>query len=175
MMFTGKLRGERSSKVMAYRRIEPGEFTEAIIEELLDRLSHGESMKEICSDPRMPDRETIRRWAERDDELAASIMRARECGYLERGEKAVEDAKNAIDPVKGRLAFDAERWYLGKLSRAFAEKPVQVETKTTVKLDADDIFGQFTGALERAAAALASGARGTIKVADDSEAGTGSA
>lgn len=160
---------------MVYRRIEPGEFTDDLIEELLARLSKGESMKSICSDARMPDRETIRRWSEKDDDLAASILRAREVGYLERGERAVEDAKAAKDAALGRLAFDAERWYLGKLSRAFAEKPVQVEAKATVKVDADDVFGQFAGALERAAAAIAGSATGTVHVADEGEAGADSA
>lgn len=160
---------------MAYRKYEPGDFADDMLEELLDRISSGESVRSICADSRMPDRETIRRWSERDDDLAASIARAREVGFHERAEQAVADAKAAADPQKGRLAFDAERWYLSKLSRAFADKPVQVEAKATVKLDADDIFGQFAGALERAASAIASGASGTLRVAEEGEAGADSA
>lgn len=160
---------------MAYRRIDPKEFSDEVLDDLLSRLADGESLSSICDDRRMPDRRTIQRWMEKDDELAAEIARAREVGYRQRGERAVEAAKTAPDPVRGRLAFDAERWYLGKLSNAFADKPVQVEARTTVKLDADDIFGQFAGALERAAAAIASGAGGTIRVADDGEAGADSA
>lgn len=100
------------------------EFADDVIEELLAALREGKSMREICRDKRMPDRETVSRWAKGDDELAASIVRAREAGYYARAEQAVEDAKNATDAARGRLAFDAERWHLSKLSRAFADKVV---------------------------------------------------
>lgn len=105
---------------MAFR----DDFAEDVIEELLAFLRDGRSMREICTDKRMPDRGTVHRWAEADDELAANIRRAREVGYHARAEQAVADAKAATDAVKGRLAFDAERWHLSKLSRAFAEKVV---------------------------------------------------
>ena len=100
------------------------DFADDVIEELLAALREGKSMRQICKDKRMPDRETVMRWAKGDDELAASIVRAREAGYHARAEKAVEDAKKASDAALGRLAFDAERWHLSKLSRAFAEKVV---------------------------------------------------
>ncbi|PTQ12008.1 hypothetical protein CLG96_05355 [Sphingomonas oleivorans] len=70
----------------------------------------------------MPDRETIRRWSEGDGALAAAILSARELGYLDRAEAAVEAAKSAENAAAGRLAFDAEKWFLGKLSRAFADR-----------------------------------------------------
>lgn len=100
------------------------DFAEDVITELLAGLCEGKSLREICRDKRMPDRETISRWAKGDDDLAANIVRAREAGYHARAEQAVEDAKAAKDAALGRLAFDAERWHLSKLSRAFAEKVV---------------------------------------------------
>lgn len=155
--------------VAPYRKTEACDFADDVIEEMLTKLADGESMRSICSDPRMPDRETIRRWAERDDGLAASIARAREVGFHERADRAVEAAKTASDAALGRLAFDAERWYLGKLSRAFADKPIAVEAK--VKVDESDSFGRIAGALERAATAIAGGATRTSRVAVDGEAG----
>lgn len=100
------------------------DWADDVIEELLEALSDGRSMRDICSDKRMPNRATIMRWAKGDDELAASIVRAREVGYHARAERAVEEAKAATDAGLGRLAFDAERWHLSKLSRAFADKVV---------------------------------------------------
>lgn len=100
------------------------DFAEDVIEELLSALREGKSMREICRDKRMPDRETVSRWAKGDDELAANIVRAREAGYHARAEQAVEGAKLAKDAALGRLAFDAERWHLSKLSKAFADKVV---------------------------------------------------
>ncbi len=103
---------------------EAADFENDVIVELLAALRDGKSMREICKDRRMPDRETVSRWAKGDDELAANIVRARDAGYHARAEKAVEDAKVATDAGLGRLAFDAERWHLSKLSRAFADKVV---------------------------------------------------
>ena len=100
------------------------DFAEDVIEELITKLEQGDDMAAICSDPRMPAVSTFWRWSKGDDELAKRIVRAREVGYYIRADKAVADAKTAEDAATGRLAFDAERWRLSKLSRAFADKIV---------------------------------------------------
>lgn len=101
-----------------------GRFPLEIVEELLEQLRDGKSMREICADDRMPSRETVRQWMEADDDLALAITHAREVGYFDRAERAVADAKLASDPQKGRLAFDAERWFLGKVSKGFSDKTI---------------------------------------------------
>ena len=98
------------------------EFTEDIIEDMITALECGQSMKEICDDPRMPAVNTFWRWAKADDELGKRIMRARECGYFYKADAMVEAVKLATDPAKARLEFDAERWRLSKLANAFADK-----------------------------------------------------
>ena len=94
-------------------------------ESILSRLSNGESLTEICSAEGMPDRKTVQRWQDVDEDFDVAVTRARETGFHARAEKAVQDAKAAVDPTKGRLAFDAERWYLGKLSNAFSDTKAQ--------------------------------------------------
>lgn len=106
---------------MAFRQITD-DFAEDVIEELLARLETGEDMASICRDQRMPNASTFWRWSKQDDELASRIVRAREIGYHVRADRAVEDAKCAKDAALGRLAFDAERWRLGKLCNAFSDK-----------------------------------------------------
>lgn len=89
-------------------------------------------MRAICSSKGFPNRRTFERWMAEDKELAATIARAREIGFDQRAEMAVEAAKNAEDPSKARLAFDAERWYLSKLY------PKRFGDSTTLKhADAD--------------------------------------
>ena len=95
---------------------------EAAREALCERLADGESLVAICRDANMPSVRSVQTWMNDDADFAAQITRAREAGYLIRGERAVEAAKMADDAVKGRLAFDAERWYLGKLSNAFSDR-----------------------------------------------------
>jgi hypothetical protein len=89
---------------------------------ILDRLAEGESLLAICEDEGLPCARTVQRWQNDDPEFDVAITRARESGFLLRAEKAVADAKKADDASKGRLAFDAERWFLGKLSNAFSDK-----------------------------------------------------
>jgi hypothetical protein len=96
-------------------------FKAAITDTIIDRLAEGESIVSICRDKQLPHLSTVMAWQADDAVFAGRITRAREAGYLIRGEKAVDDAKQASDPALGRLAFDAERWYLGKLSNAFSD------------------------------------------------------
>lgn len=137
-------------------------FKDHIIEELLQRLSEGESLRTICADPRMPSRQSVHTWSRQDDDLAARILDAREVGYYNLAERAVEDARTCDDPIKGRLAFDAVRWQLGKLSRVFADKPIALGVQ--VNVGADDAFAAVSGALESAAAAIASRGDSTFHV-----------
>lgn len=94
------------------------------IEEMLDRMRDGETLTSIAADPRMPSVQTMANWeAERGTELAVAISRARELGWNARAERAVEDAKAADDASLGRLSFDAERWFLGKMyPKKFGDK-----------------------------------------------------
>jgi hypothetical protein len=95
-------------------------------QEVLRLLSQGQSLRSICRADGMPSRETVRLWQGDDEAFGLAVTRAREEGYHDRAEAAVEGAKLAEDAAKGRLAFDAERWYLGKLSNAFSDnKPQQ--------------------------------------------------
>lgn len=150
------------------------EFEEDVIEELLEKLADGKSLVAICDgDSRMPTRRTVQNWANRDDELAQRILEAREVGFFARAERAVADAKCAKDPIAGRLAFDAERWYLGKLSNAFRDKPVAIGT--FVGVGGDDAFAAVAGALDRAAAGIASGGHSTSAVVISGETGSGDA
>lgn len=97
-------------------------MTEAVRDTILQSLSDGTSLSAICREDGMPAWSTMHEWMERDAAFAGQVARAREAGYHKRAADAVAEAKAAADPVKGRLAFDAERWYLGKLSNAFSDK-----------------------------------------------------
>lgn len=96
--------------------------TPKIEQAILDNLEAGKSLSEICRTDGMPAWSTVHRWTDDDEDFAGRITRAREIGYAARAEQAVDDAKKAKDAALGRLALDAERWYLGKLSNAFSDK-----------------------------------------------------
>lgn len=144
------------------------QFADDIIEELIARLGKGEGLATICADVRMPHRATVHRWMRADGELAQRIMDAREIGFHDRAERAVEEVRNATDPIKARVVFDAERWYLGKISQAFADKPVVVGA--LINVDADDAFAAVAGALESAASRIAGSGTSTRPVVIEGEA-----
>jgi hypothetical protein len=92
---------------------------------LLAALEKGRSLLSICKDEGMPDRRTVQRWQSEDEEFDAAVTRAREDGFHFLAEQARIKAQTAEDAAKGRLAFDADRWYLGKLSNAFSDNKPQ--------------------------------------------------
>lgn len=141
------------------------------IDRVVAGLEEGRSLVLICQDEGMPNRSTVYRWMDGSDELAERLFRAREVGFHYRAEKAVAAAKAATDPIAGRLAFDAERWYLGKLSNAFRDKPAQIGV--AVNVDSGDTYAAIAGVLDQAAAAIAGGSHSTHTVALPSPTGPG--
>lgn len=99
------------------------EWSDDQIEEMITRMSTGETITSIASDPRMPGYTTMWEWENKDDDLARRITRAREMGFVARAEQAVTKAQSCEDPQKARLAFDADRWFLGKMCpKRFGDK-----------------------------------------------------
>jgi hypothetical protein len=147
--------------------MEPTHYPPAIVDRIAALLEEGKSLKEICALDGFPSRSTVWRWCEGNDELAGRLREAREIGYLALAEQgmaiAFAPAKAApTDPQAARLAFDAVRWQLGKLSLAFRDKPL---IEGTVNVAGNDAFGAFAEALERAAAGIAGRADSTSQVA----------
>lgn len=95
--------------------------TPEMIEAICERLAEGESLVAICADDAMPSVRAVQNWQHADAAIDAQITRAREVGLYVRAERAVQDAKAAPDAALGRLAFDADRWFIGKLSNAFSD------------------------------------------------------
>ena len=100
-------------------------MSDAVRQTIIDELEKGRSLLSICKDDGMPNRSTVQRWQKDDEEFDAAVTRAREDGFHHLAELARINAHTADDPAKGRLAFDADRWYLGKLSNAFSDNKAQ--------------------------------------------------
>lgn len=108
------------------------QFADDQIEDMLKRMGEGETLTSIAEDPRMPSIHSMMRWEDKQDDLGARITCARAQGYTIRAEKALIRAQSAKDAALGRLDFDAERWFLGKMH------PKKFGDATTLKhADAD--------------------------------------
>lgn len=137
----------------------PSKRTPEVEEAIIERLAEGESLSSICRDAAIPSWRTVHNWIDADEDFSARITRAREVGFETRADRALLEAKTAEDAAKGRLAFDAERWYLGKLSNAFSDNKVRkLETATEVT-HRHDLGSLTTAELEQLEAILAKAER----------------
>jgi hypothetical protein len=101
------------------------EEREAAKAAIIAELETGRGLASICRDQGMPSARSVYNWMAEDASFGSEITRAREEGFIYRAEQAVIEAKSAEDAAKGRLALDAERWYLGKLSNALSDNKAQ--------------------------------------------------
>lgn len=56
----------------------PSEFADEIFDEICDRMANGKGLREICTDPDMPSRQTFLRWIEKDTARQTRYQQARE-------------------------------------------------------------------------------------------------
>jgi hypothetical protein len=121
----------------------PRHYSPDVAEELLDRLSAGESLESICRDEHMPAPPTVRKWAaqrvEEEDgapSFSAEYARAREFGYDAMAERLLDfGLKDYVGPdgyvdngeiQRLRLLSDNRRWLLSKLlPRKYGDKVTQ--------------------------------------------------
>ena len=58
----------------------PSTFTDEIFNQICERLADGQTLSQICRDPEMPDRETVKRWTRNDDGRRRQYDMARQDG-----------------------------------------------------------------------------------------------
>jgi hypothetical protein len=112
----------------------PSTFTQDIADEICERILEGESLRHVCAENAMPNRSTVLRWLDENEDFAAKYARARELqgDYMDDLilEAAAEtDSENA--PAQ-RVRIDAYKWRASKL------KPKRYGDKTLVGSDPDN-------------------------------------
>ncbi|SSY81057.1 hypothetical protein [Alysiella crassa] len=124
----------------------PSIYTDELAHEICERLANGESLIQICRDPAMPSRETIRRWCDESSQFCGMYARAREqqAHYfvdemIEIADKVVEDSA-AVQ--KARLQIDTRKWAAAKLNKAAygdgAEKIININASSKQVADLTD-------------------------------------
>lgn len=89
-----------------------------ICDEILRRIAEGESLRAICRDERMPDRQTFARWVLEDAALAAKYAHARELQADEYAERmlTIADEENPEDTNRAKLRVLTLQWVASKLA-----------------------------------------------------------
>jgi hypothetical protein len=70
----------------------PSRYTPELAAEVCERLSTGETMRQICRDAHMPHWTRMYDWMAQDPDLSLRVARAREAGYDALAEEALEIA-----------------------------------------------------------------------------------
>lgn len=70
----------------------PSKHTPELAAEICERLSTGETMRQICRDEHMPHWTQVYEWLARDDSLSLRVARAREAGFDALAEEALDIA-----------------------------------------------------------------------------------
>lgn len=95
----------------------PSKATPALKDEIARRMIEGESLREICADKHVPDRVTIFRWLETDEDFAAKYARAREMQGDFMDELIYEVGRNTTPETAtaDRVKLLAFQWRAAKL------------------------------------------------------------
>lgn len=87
-------------------RGRPSKFTQAVADEIVERISAGETLRSVCRDEHMPAWQTIYDWLHKNEEFSGRIARARELGEDAIAQECVDIADNAVNDWMERLDKD---------------------------------------------------------------------
>lgn len=108
------------------KRGRPSKFDHAIAEEICQRLSDGEPLRQICRDEHMPHWTTVYDWIDSRPELSLRIARSRELG-----EEAISQECLAIadTPLLGEETEESENGTKIKRGDMLGHRRLQIETR----------------------------------------------
>jgi hypothetical protein len=101
--------------------------TPEVMDEIVKRISEGESMRSVCRDKRMPSIDAVINWQRDDPDFAYRCARARELQAEVMDEKILSVAERVengeMDPHAARVVLSAYQWRAAKLApKKYGEK-----------------------------------------------------
>lgn len=103
-------------------------FTQKIADRICERMSDGESLRDICKDAAMPDKKTVLRWVEAREDFRDQYARAREALVDHWAEEIVAEANNTAGDIgadgrgnsanvqRSKLKIDTLKWLMSKIA-----------------------------------------------------------
>jgi len=125
-------------------------LSEELIEEICERIAEGQSVRDICKDPEMPDRSTLRNWhigskpIHRHWQKCYAIAREEQAdlyadSIIEIADLADEDNANAI-----KVRVDARKWVASKLRPKVYGTSTSIELNGSVQLSAEADLSRYS-------------------------------
>lgn len=114
----------------------PSKFTQTVANEILNRLSAGESLRKICSEESMPSFQTVHTWLNSNTEFLDQYQRAREIQADVRADEVYDlpfdCEKSGLEASYTKLKMDGAKWAASK------GNPKKYGDTTTLKGDKDN-------------------------------------
>jgi len=124
----------------------PSTFSQEVADEICERLSQGEPLRQICRDDRMPAWQTVYGWKAAHEDFAKRIAHAREAGFDAIAEECLEIAdETAFDTVIGENGDRANTEWISR-SKLRVETRLKLLAKWDPKRYGDKITQELTGA-----------------------------
>ncbi len=111
----------------------PSKRTDAIVQEVITRLSKGEPLAVICRDDHIPHDSTVRDWANSDAALSLAIADARVTGFDTIAHRARMTLRGKTEDLGGESTGDVQR------DKAIAEFDLKLLAKWDPKRYGDKI------------------------------------
>lgn len=90
-------------------------YTQAVADEICERIALGESLRKISADERMPSLRTIMNWRATNESFMQQYAHAKEDQAETYEEMMLETAKQEKDVARARLIVDTMKWTASKL------------------------------------------------------------
>ena len=124
----------------------PSTFSQEVADEICERLSQGEPLRQICRDERMPAWQTVYGWKAAHEDFSKRIASAREAGFDAIAEECLEIAdETAFDTVETDQGFRANSEWISR-SKLRVETRLKLLAKWDPKRYGDKITNELTGA-----------------------------
>jgi hypothetical protein len=112
----------------------PTIYTQAIADEICERLAHGETLRKMVLDEHMPPAGTIYRWLDSNESFRDQYARARvrQADYY--AEMIIDESFGAHDASIGRLRMDALKWASSKIAPKKYGDKIELESNSNQNL-----------------------------------------
>lgn len=102
-------------------------FTQAVADEICERIADGESLRGICADKHMPDITTVFKWRTDIASFSHQYAHAREAQGQTYGHKVADTANRVLtgeyEPAAARVAIDGFKWTAARMApRDYGDK-----------------------------------------------------
>ncbi len=147
-------------------------YTAEMAGRICERLTYGESLREICRGPEMPAASTVFKWLSEQEDFSEQYAKAKEAGIVALAEDILDIADNGTNDwierngdekdkesyqyngeaiQRSKLRVDARKWILSKLAPKKYGDRVQTDLTVTKKVEhmTDEELDDYISSLTR--------------------------